>query len=68
LLGIVDRPRLEAFKKRLTKQQAPLRRCDATPPRQPLQLPPNFRDVMAEHVGTVIGIVGAPKPPKDKPK
>jgi hypothetical protein len=34
----------------------------------PLVLPPNGRDVTAEHVGTVIGIVGAPKPPKDKPK
>jgi len=31
----------------------------APPPRQPLQLPPNFRDVTAEKVGTVIGIVGA---------
>jgi hypothetical protein len=35
---------------------------------EPLVLPPNFRDVTAEHVGTVIGIVAAPKPPKDKPK
>jgi hypothetical protein len=24
-------------------------------------LPPNFRDVTAEHIGTIIGIVGAPK-------
>jgi hypothetical protein len=46
----------------------------ATPPRQPaissrgLVLPPNCRDVTAEHVGTVIAIVGAPKPPRDKPK
>jgi hypothetical protein len=40
----------------------------AAPPRQPLVLPPNFRDTTAEHVGTIIGIVGAPKPPKDKPK
>jgi hypothetical protein len=38
------------------------------PPRQPLPLPPNFRDVTAEKVGTVMAIVGAPKPPKDKPK
>jgi hypothetical protein len=35
------------------------------PPRQPPVLPPNFRDVTAKKVGTVIGIVGAPKP---KPK
>jgi len=41
---------------------------DNTPPRQPLVLPPNFRDVTAEKVGTVIAIVGAPKPPKAKPK
>jgi hypothetical protein len=33
-----------------------------------LRLPPNCRDVTAEHLGTVIAIVGAPKPPKDKPK
>jgi hypothetical protein len=32
------------------------------PPRPPLALPPNFRDVTAEKVGTVIAIVGAPKP------
>jgi hypothetical protein len=31
-------------------------------------LPPNFRDVTAEKVGTIIEIIGAPKPPKDKPK
>jgi Tfp pilus assembly ATPase PilU len=30
-----------------------------TPPRPPLVLPPNFRDVTAERIGTVIGIVGA---------
>jgi len=29
------------------------------PPQPPLQLPPNFRDVTAEKIGTVIGIVGA---------
>jgi hypothetical protein len=29
------------------------------PPRQPLVLPPNFREVTAEKVGTVMGIVGA---------
>jgi Tfp pilus assembly ATPase PilU len=29
------------------------------PPCQPLVLPPNFRDVTAERVGTVIGIIGA---------
>jgi hypothetical protein len=34
---------------------------------QPLVLPPNFRDVTAEKVGTIIGIVGAVAP-KDKPK
>jgi hypothetical protein len=39
-----------------------------TPPRKPLVLPPNGRDVTAEKVGTVMAIVGAPKPPKDKPK
>jgi hypothetical protein len=31
----------------------------ALPPREPLVLPPNFRDVTAGKVGTVIGIVGA---------
>jgi hypothetical protein len=30
-----------------------------TPPREPLRLPPNFRDVTAEKVGTAMGIVGA---------
>jgi hypothetical protein len=30
-----------------------------SPPRPPLVLPPNCRDVTAEKVGTVIGIVGA---------
>jgi len=35
------------------------------PPPQPLVLPPNFRDVTAEKVGTVMAIVGAAKP---KPK
>jgi hypothetical protein len=30
-----------------------------TPPRQPLVLPSNFRDVTAEHLGTVMAIVGA---------
>jgi Tfp pilus assembly ATPase PilU len=29
------------------------------PPRRPLVLPPNFRDVTAEKVGTVVAIVGA---------
>jgi hypothetical protein len=38
---------------------------DPTPSRPPLVLPPNFRDVTAERVGTVIAIMGAPKP---KPK
>jgi hypothetical protein len=31
-------------------------------------LPPNFRDVTAEKVGTVVVIVGAMAAPKDKPK
>jgi hypothetical protein len=30
-----------------------------TPPREPLRLPPNFRDVTAEKIGTVMGVVGA---------
>jgi hypothetical protein len=33
-----------------------------------LVLPPNCRNVTGERVGTVVVIVGAPKPPKDKPK
>jgi hypothetical protein len=37
------------------------------PPRQPLQLPSNFRDVTAERVGTVVVIVEATAP-KAKPK
>jgi hypothetical protein len=41
---------------------------DNTPPRQPLVLAPNFRDVRAERIGVITGIVGAPKPPKAKPK
>jgi hypothetical protein len=41
---------------------------DDRPPRQPLQLPPNFRDVTAEKVGTVVAIVGATAAPKAKPK
>jgi hypothetical protein len=35
---------------------------------QPLVLPPNFRDVTAEKVGTVVAIVGATATVKDKPK
>jgi hypothetical protein len=31
----------------------------STPPRPPLVLPPNFRDVTAEKVGTVMVIIGA---------
>jgi hypothetical protein len=27
-------------------------------------VPPNLRDITAERVGTIIGIVGAPKPPR----
>jgi hypothetical protein len=34
----------------------------ATPPREPLRLPANFRDVTAEKVGTVMVIAGVPKP------
>jgi hypothetical protein len=37
------------------------------PPRPPLVLPPNFRDVTAEKVGTVIGIVGAAGAEATKP-
>jgi Tfp pilus assembly ATPase PilU len=33
-------------------------KSDPVPPRQPLVLPPNFRDVTAEKVGTVMAIVG----------
>jgi hypothetical protein len=42
-----------------------------TPPRlssRGLVLPPNCRETTAEHTGTVTAIVGAPKPPKAKPK
>jgi len=34
---------------------------------QPLQLPPNCRDVTAEKIGTVIGIVGATAAKATKP-
>jgi hypothetical protein len=37
------------------------------PPRLPLVLPPNFRDVTAEKIGTVIGIVGAAPAKATKP-
>jgi hypothetical protein len=37
------------------------------PPRQPLVLPPNCRDVTAEKIGTVIGIVGATAAKPTKP-
>jgi len=36
--------------------------------RPPLVLPPNFRDVTAEKVGTVVAMVGATAGGKDKPK
>jgi hypothetical protein len=36
-------------------------------PRPPLVLPPNFRDVTAEKIGTVIGIVGAMAAKATKP-
>jgi hypothetical protein len=42
--------------------------CPRQPLTVPLQLPPNCREVTAERVGTVVVIVGATKPPKDKPK
>jgi Tfp pilus assembly ATPase PilU len=38
------------------------------PPRQPLALPPNFRDVTAEKGSTVVVIVGATAAGKAKPK
>jgi Tfp pilus assembly ATPase PilU len=41
---------------------------EVTPPREPLRLPPNFRDVTAEKIGTVIGIVGAAGAGKGAPK
>jgi hypothetical protein len=31
-------------------------------------LPPNFRDVKAEQIGVIMGIVGAVVAPKPKPK
>jgi hypothetical protein len=37
------------------------------PPRPPLQLPPNFREVTAEKIGTVIGISGATAAKATKP-
>ena len=40
---------------------------EVTPPREPLRLPPNFRDVTAEKIGTVIGIVGATAAKATKP-
>jgi hypothetical protein len=41
------------YNPRMTDNPAP------TPPRPPLVLPSNCRDVTAERVGTVIGIIGA---------
>jgi hypothetical protein len=38
-----------------------------TPPRAPLVFPPNCRDVTAEKIGTVIGIVGATAAKATKP-
>jgi hypothetical protein len=46
----------------MTERPAP------TPRREPLVLRANFRDVTAERIGTVIGIVGATAPAKGKPK
>jgi hypothetical protein len=39
----------------------------STPPREPLRLPPNGRDVTAEKIGTVIGIIGATAAKATKP-
>jgi hypothetical protein len=39
----------------------------STPPREPLVLPANCRDVTAEKIGTVIGIVGATAAKATKP-
>jgi hypothetical protein len=36
-----------------------------TPPREPLRLPANFRDLTAEKIGTVIGIVRGTAVDKD---
>jgi hypothetical protein len=38
-----------------------------TPPRPPLVLPPNFREVTAEKIGNAIGIVGARAAKATKP-
>jgi hypothetical protein len=35
-----------------------------TPSREPLVLPPNFRDVTAEKIGTVVGATAAEKATK----
>jgi hypothetical protein len=48
LRGLVSRV------KSMTDKPAPV------PPRPPLVLPPNFRDVTAERTGVIIGIVGVP--------
>jgi hypothetical protein len=42
-------------------------KSNPVPPRQPLVLPPNFRDVTAEKIGTVIGIIGATAAKATKP-
>ena len=39
-----------------------------SPPRQPLVLPANCRDVTAEKIDTVIGIVGATAAKATKPR
>jgi hypothetical protein len=44
------------------------RQPNPVPSRPPLVLPPNFRDVTAERVGTVVAIVGAMAAPKGEPK
>jgi hypothetical protein len=40
---------------------------EPTPSRPPLVLPPNCRDVTAEKIGTVIGIIGAAAAKATKP-
>jgi hypothetical protein len=41
---------------------------EPTPPRPPLRLPPNCRDVTAEKTGTVIRVVGATAAKATKPR
>jgi len=53
-----------------TARCQPVPQCpDDRPPREPLRLPPNCRDVMAEKMGTAMEIVGATaaKAPPSRP-